>query len=141
VLDVTLRSDELLQKLLTHLDRQVGKGRYVLVVAADHGVCPLPEVAATGKGQYVHGETEARHAIGRAPAPAFAPRRVSPKYLKARAEAVLNDRYQERLKGLAGNGNGQPAEWVLGEPDDQWLYLNHQLVRRCGLEPVAVEEA
>src|SRR5262249_2366764 len=33
-----------------HLDAKVGKGRYVLVLTADHGVCPLPEVArAKGK--------------------------------------------------------------------------------------------
>jgi predicted AlkP superfamily pyrophosphatase or phosphodiesterase len=45
VLDVTLRSDRTVQQLLMFLDRQVGKGRYVLVMTADHGVCPLPEVA------------------------------------------------------------------------------------------------
>jgi hypothetical protein len=45
VLDVTLRSDRVVQQLLTYLDKQVGKGRYVLAVTADHGVCPLPEVA------------------------------------------------------------------------------------------------
>ncbi|MGH7173794.1 MAG: alkaline phosphatase family protein [Gemmataceae bacterium] len=43
VLDVTLRTDAILKELLAALDRQVGKGRYVLVLTADHGVCPLPE--------------------------------------------------------------------------------------------------
>jgi hypothetical protein len=43
VLDVTLRSDNIVRELLACLDRQMGKGRYVLVLTADHGVCPLPE--------------------------------------------------------------------------------------------------
>jgi predicted AlkP superfamily pyrophosphatase or phosphodiesterase len=45
VLDVTLRSDRILKELLDTLDREVGKGRYILGLAADHGVCPLPEVS------------------------------------------------------------------------------------------------
>jgi hypothetical protein len=45
VLDVTLRSDLVVKELLACLDAKVGKGRYVLVLTADHGVCPLPEVA------------------------------------------------------------------------------------------------
>ncbi|HLJ92853.1 MAG TPA: alkaline phosphatase family protein [Gemmataceae bacterium] len=50
VFDVTLRSDQIVQRLLDHLDSSVGKGRYVVALTADHGVCPLPEVArAKGK--------------------------------------------------------------------------------------------
>jgi hypothetical protein len=50
VLDMTLRSDLLMKDLLSHLDEHVGKGRYVLVMTADHGVAPLAEVAkAQGK--------------------------------------------------------------------------------------------
>jgi predicted AlkP superfamily pyrophosphatase or phosphodiesterase len=45
VLDVTLRSDLIVKELLATLDAKVGKGRYTLVQTADHGVCPLPEVA------------------------------------------------------------------------------------------------
>src|SRR5262249_37360073 len=44
VLDVTLRSDKLIADLLALLDTTVGKDRYTLVVTADHGVCPLPEL-------------------------------------------------------------------------------------------------
>jgi predicted AlkP superfamily pyrophosphatase or phosphodiesterase len=50
VLDVTLRSDLIVKQLLEALDAQVGKGRYVLALTADHGVCPLPEVARS-RGQ------------------------------------------------------------------------------------------
>src|SRR5262249_34951607 len=45
VLDVTLRADLVVRDLLAALDERVGKGRYRLVLTADHGVCPLPEVA------------------------------------------------------------------------------------------------
>jgi predicted AlkP superfamily pyrophosphatase or phosphodiesterase len=50
VLDITLRTDRLLVDLLDYLDSKVGKGRYVVGLTADHGVCPLPEVSkAQGK--------------------------------------------------------------------------------------------
>jgi Type I phosphodiesterase / nucleotide pyrophosphatase len=50
VLDVTLRTDRVVKELLDYLDAKVGKGKYVLVMSADHGVCPLPEVSkAQGK--------------------------------------------------------------------------------------------
>jgi hypothetical protein len=47
VMDVTLRSDLIVRDLLSALDRRVGKGRYLLCLSADHGVCPLPEVSAS----------------------------------------------------------------------------------------------
>lgn len=46
VLDVTLRADAVLAELLAHLDAKVGKGRYAVVLTADHGVCPIPEQSA-----------------------------------------------------------------------------------------------
>ena len=45
VLDVTLRSDELMARVLTFLDEHVGEGHYALAVTADHGVCPLVDVS------------------------------------------------------------------------------------------------
>ncbi len=51
VLDVTLRSDRILADLLGFLDKQVGEGKYLLALTADHGICPLPEVVAA-KGAY-----------------------------------------------------------------------------------------
>jgi hypothetical protein len=52
VLDTTLRTDRQVERLLSFLDARVGKGRYVVALTADHGVCPLPEVAhaRTGEG-------------------------------------------------------------------------------------------
>jgi len=46
VFDVTLRSDQIVKELLDYLDAKVGKGRYMLALTADHGVCSVPEVAA-----------------------------------------------------------------------------------------------
>jgi predicted AlkP superfamily pyrophosphatase or phosphodiesterase len=45
VLDVTLRTDKLIADFLHHLDAKIGKNHYAVVVTADHGICPLPEVA------------------------------------------------------------------------------------------------
>jgi hypothetical protein len=42
--DVSVRSDILLEKLFRALDRQVGMDRVLVVMTADHGVAPVPEV-------------------------------------------------------------------------------------------------
>src|SRR5262249_40892908 len=50
VLDMTLRTDLIVKDLLDTLDAKVGRDRYVVVVCADHGVCPSPEASrAAGK--------------------------------------------------------------------------------------------
>lgn len=82
VLDVTLRSDLVVKELLAHLDAAVGKGRYVLVLTADHGVCPLPEVAR-GQGKDAG--------------------RVSPSMLGSRAEDFLNETF---------GGKDDQARWL-----------------------------
>jgi predicted AlkP superfamily pyrophosphatase or phosphodiesterase len=46
VQDVLARLDRLLGELLGALDAQVGAGRYVVALSADHGVAALPEQAA-----------------------------------------------------------------------------------------------
>ena len=85
VLDVTLRSDLIVKELLTYLDAKVGRGRYVLALTADHGVCPLPSVAQSqGK--------DAGH--------------VSTKLLGQPAEAFLNQRF------LGGQAKGR---WLEGQ--------------------------
>jgi len=45
--DALLRVDRALGRLLDGLDRAVGPGGYTVVLSADHGVAPLPEVVAT----------------------------------------------------------------------------------------------
>jgi predicted AlkP superfamily pyrophosphatase or phosphodiesterase len=44
VMDVTVRTDRLLQELFTFLDQRVGRDNLVMVLTADHGVAPLPEL-------------------------------------------------------------------------------------------------
>lgn len=50
VLDVTLRSDRTVKEMLDFLDEKVGKGKYIVALSADHGVCPLPELSK-GRGE------------------------------------------------------------------------------------------
>ncbi|HQR05748.1 MAG TPA: alkaline phosphatase family protein [Gemmatales bacterium] len=45
VMDVTLRSDRIMADMINYLDAHVGRENYLMVVSADHGVCPLPEVS------------------------------------------------------------------------------------------------
>jgi arylsulfatase A-like enzyme len=47
VQDVLVRLDRTLGSLLAHLDRSVGRGRYVVALTADHGVSPIPEQVAS----------------------------------------------------------------------------------------------
>lgn len=45
VMDVTLRTDRLLERFFNFLDREIGLPQVVVVLTADHGVAPLPEKA------------------------------------------------------------------------------------------------
>ena len=47
VRDISIRTDRLLGKLLDFLDTRVGTGNTLLVLTADHGVAPVPEVNET----------------------------------------------------------------------------------------------
>jgi predicted AlkP superfamily pyrophosphatase or phosphodiesterase len=44
VRDISIRTDRLLGKLLDYVDAQVGTGNTLVVLTADHGVAPVPEV-------------------------------------------------------------------------------------------------
>jgi hypothetical protein len=87
VLDTTLRTDLIVKELLDYLDAQVGRGRYVVAVTADHGVCPLPEVAR-GKGLDAD--------------------RVPESLLDEQAEAFLNDTFSP---------GGTEGHWILARSD------------------------
>jgi hypothetical protein len=50
VQDALVRLDATIGRLLAHLDRRVGQGRYVLALSSDHGVSEIPEqVQARGE--------------------------------------------------------------------------------------------
>ena len=44
VRDMAIRTDRLLGKLLSYIDQKVGAGNTLVVLTADHGVAPVPEV-------------------------------------------------------------------------------------------------
>ncbi|MCY2973948.1 MAG: alkaline phosphatase family protein [Planctomycetota bacterium] len=44
--DMTYRTDRQLADFAGHLDEAVGAGRWTLVITADHGVAPIPEIIA-----------------------------------------------------------------------------------------------
>lgn len=115
VLDTTLRSDRIVADFLTFLDAEVGRDRYALVISADHGACPMPELAST-----------------RAKYPAA--RRVVPAELAAGLEAALTAMY--------GMERTDPTKWVEGFEESvcPWVYLNERAIaaRKLKLEDVAV---
>ncbi len=78
VMDITLRSDRIVKELLDFLDAKVGRGNYVIAMCADHGICPIPEVAAQ------QGKEGGR---------------IAPEALRATAAAALQDAFaKDRLK-------------------------------------------
>lgn len=94
VFDMTLRSDAILSELLELLDRRVGRGRYLLALSADHGVCPIPEVAkARGLD------------AGRVPSTA----------LRKDIELFLDGKF--------GVTEGQKATWIQ-TLTNSWIFLN-----------------
>jgi hypothetical protein len=117
VLDVTLRSDRLVADLLSFLDQQVGRGRYVVAVTADHGVCPLPEVA----------RAQGREA-GRHPAD----------LLKRGAEDFLRRAFPDAAGGTGGSPSREPWVEYAGEG---WVYLDQATIARHRLRPAEVEAA
>ena len=44
VRDISIRTDRLLGKLLDYVDQQLGAGNTLVILTADHGVAPVPEV-------------------------------------------------------------------------------------------------
>lgn len=68
-LDMTLRTDRQLDQLFRDLDDRLGKGRWLAVLTADHGVCPSPEFLRS-KGMDVG--------------------RVDPQHLRATGDAALD---------------------------------------------------
>ncbi len=94
VMDVTVRTDRLLQRFFGFLDSRVGFRNVLIVLTADHGVAPVPE------------------RVNRLNSGAGASR-VDPAVLATAAETALRTRF----------GNPAGASWVarLAQP---WIYLN-----------------
>lgn len=114
VMDITLRADKIVAELLAFLDTEIGKDRYTLVLTADHGVCPLPELAST-KQQYA---AAVRKPVGE---------------LAADLDTALTKKF-----GLDG---AVPTPWIEVFDDGvwPWMYLNHKAIasRNLKIEDVA----
>ncbi len=113
VLDITLRSDRQLAELLRLLDEQVGRGRYLLALTADHGVCPLPEASQRQQ---------------------MDARRVDVRRLVRQMEEHL------QAKWKLPADSGEKAAWVEAV-SFPWLYLNGRWIERAGLSRAEVAAA
>jgi hypothetical protein len=71
-MDITLRTDRLLEKFLAELDETIGRNRWTVVLTSDHGSCPSPE--------YLSGE-------------GFDVGRVDPAQILAVADSALDDAF------------------------------------------------
>jgi predicted AlkP superfamily pyrophosphatase or phosphodiesterase len=111
VMDVTVRLDRTLARLFAFLDRTVGLANVVMVLTADHGVAPLPEVFAT-----LH--------------PGASARRFNPAVVDSVVEAALRARY----------GPAPAPGWVV-HSDQPHLYLNSAAVRAKRVPLGEVERA
>lgn len=110
VLDITLRSDAMVKELLDLLDRTVGKGKYVVAVSADHGVCPLPEVSRK---------------LGKDAG------RIAPELLTTQTEAFLNKTYRQ---------GGEKVTWFeTPKKQNSWIYLNRATLKSLKLDSAEVE--
>jgi predicted AlkP superfamily pyrophosphatase or phosphodiesterase len=131
VLDVTLRSDEIVASLLAFLDQKVGAGQYSVAISADHGICPLPEVA-------VKTIPEAHDAT-----------RVSTVKLLLNAETHLRKLFgkpigpEEKVEDLADEtkaSKGKQGLWIEAVPAP-WVYLNEQQIAAKQLKKADVAQA
>ena len=114
VLDVTLRSDRIMAEFLTFLDGQVGKGKYVLALTADHGICPLPEVSAK-KG--------------------LPGKRIPGAKIFAAAEVHLHSEFDKQPVDPKSK-----ARWI-ESVQPPWVYLNHDLIETRGLKKAVVAKS
>jgi predicted AlkP superfamily pyrophosphatase or phosphodiesterase len=103
VMDLLVRTDRLLERLFLFLDRRVGLGSTLIVLTADHGVAPLPEVVRRIR-------------------PGVATGRVKPAIILSAVRAGLEAKY----------GAVQDPGWVLHHAPPM-LYLNVRALQAKGI--------
>ena len=102
VLDMTLRTDRIVKELLDFLDAKVGRGNYVIGMSADHGVSPIPEIAAQ------EGKSAGR---------------IAPETLKAKAAEALQAAFAKDQPMLP---------WIeAGSRYGPWLWLNDATLKEA----------
>ncbi len=130
VLDVTLRSDLIVKDLLEFLDSRVGKGRYVLALTADHGVCPLPEVARSqGKNAGRVSPTLLEIQAGEFLKKTFGPKNGNDRWLEATSGPwfYLNRGLFAQRKLKSADVENALANWLKKQPGIQAAYTRTQL--------------
>jgi hypothetical protein len=138
VLDVTLRSDRTVAELLAFLDAEVGAGRYTLAVTADHGACPLPEVAAAkGLGGKRVSFDGFRKALREGLAAAY-PGRGADKWVEAVAGpwVYLNRRAIAAAREQPAAVAARVADWARGRPEVARAYTVGQIAGTDPADPV-----
>jgi Type I phosphodiesterase / nucleotide pyrophosphatase len=103
IMDATIRTDRLLERLFQFLDRRLGLSNVTVVITGDHGVAPLPAIMQKRDPQ-----------AGAA--------RFDPAAIPAAAEAALRSKY----------GNSGDSGWVAYH-DYPYLYLNTAALHRAGI--------
>jgi hypothetical protein len=113
MLDITLRSDQMMAEFLKFLDERFGD-RYSVVITADHGVCPIPE------------QKRLDHAARKSLADLLPP-----------LAAALDDTFGKHPAGPTNwfelDGRDAGNVWP-------WVYLNQTAIKARGLDPVAVAD-
>jgi predicted AlkP superfamily pyrophosphatase or phosphodiesterase len=96
VMDVTVRTDRLLERFFNFLEKQIGLRHVLIVLTADHGVAPLPELVRElhpGAGRLdpariaAAAEAALRSRYGAAPAPGWVVH-TAPPWLYLNVEAL-----------------------------------------------------
>jgi predicted AlkP superfamily pyrophosphatase or phosphodiesterase len=110
VMDIVIRTDRLLERLFAFVDKEAGLANTLIILTADHGVAPLPELVdairpGVGKGH-----------------------RVNPATISAAVKARLDRRFGT----VAGPG------WIVYH-EPPWIYLNVSGLQKRGISIEAAE--
>jgi predicted AlkP superfamily pyrophosphatase or phosphodiesterase len=115
-LDLAARADRELASFLRFLDQRVGRGRYAVIVTADHGAAPTPSLAR-------HFEVSPRDSLG-----AFSDSSLA-KWANAEMAAVFRGRTKRRVKDfVVSTGEGE-------------VWLDRDSLRVAGIDPAEAARA
>lgn len=139
VLDVTLRSDRIVAEMIQYLDKNVGRANYVLAMSADHGICPLPDVAKS-KGLDA-GRIDSSKEIAALEIALNAKYPTTGKWVEAIAGAglYLNTRTIKASGRSQEEVESAVAAWFKERPYVQDVYTRTQLVKNRDLPPLGIQ--
>jgi len=126
VRDISIRTDRLLGQLLDRIDRQVGPGNSVVVLTADHGVAPVPEV---NQARHMPGGRLSAREIGEKVANVLTKRYGPGKWLLSAAGEMLylNLELIHAHQLDPAEVERVAADTIAGEPHISRVYTRHDL--------------